>query len=60
MSESAGRMWVAKYLGDGRAIDREQERQELRAATQAPTIGDAITHQHHDVAAAASESSPLD
>ncbi|MGZ4498523.1 MAG: hypothetical protein ACXVWZ_13705 [Nocardioides sp.] len=48
MSESAGRMWVAKYLKDGRAVDREQERQETRAATVAPTMADAITHTHHD------------
>ncbi|GCD90015.1 hypothetical protein [Nocardioides sp. LS1] len=46
MSESAGRMWVAKYLKDGRAIDREQERQETRAAVAAPTMADAITHTH--------------
>lgn len=48
MSESAGRMWVAKYLKDGRSIDREQERQERRAAVKAPTMADAITHQHHE------------
>lgn len=48
MSESAGRMWVAKYLKDGRAIDREQERQEKRAAVSPPTMADAITHQHHE------------
>lgn len=46
MSESAGRMWVAKYLKDGRAIDREAERQEKAAAVKAPTLADAITHQH--------------
>lgn len=48
MSESAGWMWVAKYLKDGRAIDREQERQEKRAAVSPPTLADAITHQHHE------------
>lgn len=48
MSESAGRMWVAKYLKDGRSIDREQERQEKQAAVRAPTMADAITHQHHE------------
>lgn len=48
MSESAGRMWVAKYLKDGRAVDREQERQEKRAAVVAPTMADAITHHHHE------------
>ena len=46
MSESAGRMWVAKYRRDGRAIDREQQRQEEAAATRTPTIADAISHQH--------------
>lgn len=46
MSESAGRMWVAKYLKDGRAIDREQERQEKAAAVKAPALDDAISHQH--------------
>ena len=53
MSESAGRMWVAKALKDGRAIDREQERQETRAAVAPPTMADAITHHHHDPAPAA-------
>jgi hypothetical protein len=48
MSESAGRMWVAKYLKDGRAIDREQERQEKAAAAAPPTMADAITHHHHN------------
>lgn len=46
MSESAGRMWVAKYLKNGRAIDREQERQEKAAAVTAPTMADAISHEH--------------
>jgi hypothetical protein len=46
MSESAGRMWVAKYRNDGRAIDREQERQETAAAVKPPTMADAITHHH--------------
>jgi hypothetical protein len=48
MSESAGRMWVAKYLKDGRAVDREQERQEKAAAVAKPTMADAITHHHHN------------
>jgi hypothetical protein len=47
MSESAGRLWVAKYLGDGAKIDREMERQEKAAAVNPPTISDAITHHHH-------------
>ncbi|WP_155992234.1 hypothetical protein [Nocardioides sp. URHA0032] len=46
MSESAGRMAVAKYLGDGRRIDREQERQEKAAAVKAPVLADAISHHH--------------
>lgn len=48
MSESAGRMWVAKYLKDGRAVDREQERQEQAAAAAPPSMADAITHTHHN------------
>lgn len=54
MSESAGRMWVAKYLKDGRSIEREQERQEKQAAVKTPTMADAITHQHHEPASAVS------
>lgn len=45
-------MWVAKYLKDGRGIDREQERQETRAAIAAPTMADAITHHHATPASA--------
>jgi len=52
MSESAGRMWVAKYLKNGRAIDREQQRQEEAAAVTAPKLEDAISHHHVDVPAA--------
>lgn len=52
MSESAGRMWVAKYLKDGRAIDREQQRQEEAAAVKAPVLSDAISHQHAEPAPA--------
>ena len=52
MSESAGRMWVAKYLKDGRAVDREQQRQEEAAAVAPPKLEDAITHHHVDVPAA--------
>ena len=48
MSESAQRMWVAKATRNSRAVDREQERQELAAAVRAPTMADAITHEHHD------------
>jgi len=47
MSEDAGRMWVAKYQGDGRAIDREAERQETLAKDKPFTMDDAISHNHH-------------
>lgn len=47
MSEDAGRMWVARYRGDNRAIDREAERQEIRAKEKPFTMEDAITHTHH-------------
>jgi putative FmdB family regulatory protein len=47
MSEDAGRMWVAKYTGDRRAIDREAERQEIKAKEKPPVLEDAISHQHH-------------
>lgn len=50
MSESAGRMWVAKATRNSRAVDREQERQEKAAAVKAPTMADVITHQHHEPA----------
>lgn len=46
MSESAGRMWVAKYQGDNRAVESELSRQETRAREKAPTLDDAITHNH--------------
>lgn len=46
MSPSAGRMWVAKYTGDGRAVDREHERQEQVAKDKAPTISDVAAHEH--------------
>jgi putative FmdB family regulatory protein len=51
MSESAGRMWVAKATRNARAVDREQERQETSAAAKPPTMADAITHSHHEPAA---------
>ncbi len=47
MSEDAGRMWVAKYRGDSRAVDKESERQELKAKEKPPTMADAISHVHH-------------
>jgi hypothetical protein len=46
MSQSAGRMMVAKYRGDNRAVESELSRQEQRAAVEAPTIGDVLTHHH--------------
>ncbi|MDT4934247.1 MAG: Zinc ribbon domain [Pseudonocardiales bacterium] len=46
MSESSGRMWVARYERDNRAIESELARQEARAKQKAPTMADAITHQH--------------
>jgi putative FmdB family regulatory protein len=52
MSESAGRMWVAKATRNSRAVDREQERQEKAAAVKAPTMANVITHQHRPPAAA--------
>lgn len=52
MSESAGRMWVAKYTADGRAVEREQERQELRQRDHAPTLEDLSAHEHSAPASA--------
>lgn len=46
MSESAGRMWVAKYTRNSRAVDREQERQEKQASVAPATMADAIGHHH--------------
>jgi hypothetical protein len=47
MSESAGRMWIAKYQGDNQAVERELARQEVRSAERPLTTADAITHNHH-------------
>ena len=47
MSESAGRMMVAKYTRNSRAIESVLSRQEARAATTPLTMQDAITHNHH-------------
>jgi len=55
MSEDAGRMWVAKYRGDSRAIERESERQEVRAKEKPFSIDDAITHTHSSAPAPAAE-----
>jgi len=46
MSPSAGRAWVARARGDGRALDREIERQEKAAAIKAPTVSDVLSHTH--------------
>ena len=51
MSESAGRMWVAKATRNSRAVDREQETQEKAAAVSPPTMADVVTHDHHHTAA---------
>lgn len=56
MSEDAGRMWVAKYRGDSRAVDREAERQETRAKEKPFTLDDAITHTHHSTPSPKAES----
>ena len=56
MSESAARMWIAKATRNSGAVDREQERQEKAAAIKAPTMADAITHQHHEPAPASATS----
>jgi hypothetical protein len=59
MSESAGRMWVAKATRNSRAVDHEQERQEKAAAVTPPTMADAITHSHREpVAPSAPAASP--
>lgn len=58
MSESAARMWVAKYTGDRRTVDREQERQESAAAVAPPTMSDAISHQHRTNKAQPTSSGP--
>ncbi len=46
MSPSAGRAWVARARGDGRALDRELARQERAAAITAPTVSDVLSHTH--------------
>lgn len=46
MSPSAGRAWVARARGDGRALDRELERQEKVAAVKAPTLHDVLSPSH--------------
>jgi hypothetical protein len=46
MSPSAGRAWVARARGDGRALDAELTRQQAAAAISPPTMADAISHEH--------------
>lgn len=58
MSESAGRMWVAKYTRNSRAVDREQEKQEKQASVAPPTMADAIGHHHAAPTPAAQPASP--
>ena len=53
MSESAGRMWVAKYQGDTQKVERELAHQEARATEKPLTMADAITHNHHPTPAVA-------
>jgi putative FmdB family regulatory protein len=47
MSEDAGRMWVAKYKGDNRAVEREIAYQETKVKERPFTTEDAISHSHH-------------
>jgi hypothetical protein len=47
MSPSAGRMWVARYRRDNRAVDAELARQESRSRQRVLTMTDAITHDHY-------------
>lgn len=46
MSEDAGRMWVARYRRDNRAVERELARQEQQARSRTPTIEDTQAHRH--------------
>ncbi|WP_375474735.1 hypothetical protein [uncultured Jatrophihabitans sp.] len=50
MSESAGRLWTARYFKDNRRVESELARQEAQAAVRTPTMADAVTHHHHNVA----------
>jgi hypothetical protein len=51
MSDSAARMWVARYERDNRTIDAELAHQERRAKEKPPTMADAITHHHFETSA---------
>jgi hypothetical protein len=59
MSESAGRMMVARYQRDNRRIEHELARQEAAAAVRTPSMDDVITHNHHAVAPAAKVAEPV-
>jgi hypothetical protein len=56
MSPTAGRVWVAKYLQDHRAVDVELARQRDASRGAAPTMSDAVTHHHYPAASAAVDS----
>jgi hypothetical protein len=58
MSESAGRMMVAKFTGDNRKVEKELSRQEAQARISLPTMDDAITHRHYSKSATQDEASP--
>jgi CubicO group peptidase (beta-lactamase class C family) len=47
MSPTAGRVWVARYLQDHRALDAELGRQQSTPRETAPTMNDAVTHHHY-------------
>jgi hypothetical protein len=40
-------MWVAKYKGDNRAVEREIAYQETKVKERPFTTEDAISHSHH-------------
>lgn len=58
MSESAGRMMVAKFTGDNRGVERELSRQESQAAISPPTMNDVVTHHHFSTATTHSHTAP--
>jgi predicted nucleic acid-binding Zn ribbon protein len=57
MSESAGRMMVAKFTGDNQGVEKELSRQESRARVSPPTMDDVVTHQHYSKSATQSPAS---
>ncbi|MGH9098838.1 MAG: hypothetical protein ACRDV8_01230 [Acidimicrobiales bacterium] len=46
MTPAAGRAWLARARNDGRALDRELERQEKEGGMSPPTIDDVVSHHH--------------